>query len=511
MAGKVYINNDLIWADQSLDEPLSRSWNTPRDWVLPASAIKEGENILWVYLVKAPAQESTLGEIHLGTFSEVQPFFQTYLLEQRTLISIGFIINSTVAIFYFMVWLIYRKESAYLWLFTTLAFWVFYTYLFLAYETPFSSINVDRLITWVFSTYTIVGCFGLWRFAHRRFPKIEKGLIALFLIVSMVLVSVPTQYLTQVFSYIFIINMIIFLLLRITYPFIAYQVKQIEVSVMAIIHLIFIPVALHDAYQILSSNTEFWSPYVAPLTALVMGILLGLRLYRNNKVIEAFNLKLSEKINTVTEELKTSLNDQHQLALQNMRLQERINLSHDLHDGLGGSLVRSMVLVDNNQDIDKDQFMSILKLLRNDLRQVIDQGSSINTQSPQTPILWASSIRRRFVQIFDELDIYSEWIIPEQWNKPLMPLESLTLTRVAEESLTNIIKHSHADKVYVRLIAGHTEIVLEIEDNGIGFDTEKVQTGLHVGLHSMQVRINRLGGKFKVFSKYGQTIIRVSL
>lgn len=92
-----------------------------------------------------------------------------------------------------------------------------------------------------------------------------------------------------------------------------------------------------------------------------------------------------------------------------------------------------------------------------------------------------------------------------------MPLESLTLTRVAEESLTNIIKHSHADKVYVRLIAGHTEIVLEIEDNGIGFDTEKVQTGLHVGLHSMQVRINRLGGKFKVFSKYGQTIIRVSL
>jgi hypothetical protein len=48
-----------------------------------------------------------------------------------------------------------------------------------------------------------------------------------------------------------------------------------------------------------------------------------------------------------------------------MRLQECLNLSHELHDGLGGSLVRSMILVDKQDKIDK-QHVLILKLLRND-------------------------------------------------------------------------------------------------------------------------------------------------
>ena len=51
MAGQVFINNDLLWQDQSLVEPLSRSWNMPRYWNLPVSSLKQGENILWVRVI----------------------------------------------------------------------------------------------------------------------------------------------------------------------------------------------------------------------------------------------------------------------------------------------------------------------------------------------------------------------------------------------------------------------------------------------------------------------------
>ena len=51
MAGQVFINDDLLWQDQSLVEPLSRSWNMPRYWSLPSSILKQGENILWVRVV----------------------------------------------------------------------------------------------------------------------------------------------------------------------------------------------------------------------------------------------------------------------------------------------------------------------------------------------------------------------------------------------------------------------------------------------------------------------------
>ena len=43
------------------------------------------------------------------------------------------------------------------------------------------------------------------------------------------------------------------------------------------------------------------------------------------------------------------------------------------------------------------------------LREVIDSGSSIASEIPQTPILWGAPIRHRFSQIFNELGIQSVW------------------------------------------------------------------------------------------------------
>lgn len=511
MAAKIYLNNDLLWQDKSLNEPLSRSWNTPRYWNIPASSIKSGENTFWIYITNSGVQKASLGAVHIGTNVQVSPKYEEYLLKQRTLITIGFITNFTIGIFYFMVWLIYRKDISYLWISINTTLWLTYSGLFLINKTPISSTSFDQLLAWLFSTYTIVSCFSIWRFANRKFPLLEKFLLFLFIGISLVILFVPQQYLVNTLSFIFIINMIIFILQNITYPFIAYKTKQIEVYCLAFIRLCCIPLALHDAYQIITHQNEFWSPYITPINTLFLGIILGLKIYRSNNVIEGFNKTLTDKINAVTQELRTSLNAQHQLALANTRLQERMNLAHDLHDGLGGSLVRAIALVDRNDHLDKQNFLSILKLLRNDLRQVIDSGSSIGTKLPQTPILWASSIRRRFVQIFEELDIKSVWQLPSEWIHKPTPLECLTLTRVAEEALTNIIKHSHADCVQVRLIQDQKQLILEIEDNGVGFNPDTVQEGLHVGLQSMQVRINRIGGQFEILSDIGETIIRVKL
>ena len=512
MAGKVYLNQDLLWQDQSLVEPISRSWNTPRVFNLLASSVHtDQDNVLWVYLVNSPTQPASLGAVHIGTYQSIAPYFNEYHLEQRTLIIIAVIMNVTIGIFYFMVWLIYRKENAYLWISATVVLWLLYSVLFLAQNPPFDSNTFDRLITSVFSAYTIISCIALWRFAKRHFPRIEKILWFLFIVINLTLIFVPSQILATTLTLIFIINMVIFLALNLSFPYIAYKNKQIEVYVMAALHLIFIPVALHDAYQILTHQTQFWSPYISPLSALTLGVLLGMRLYRSKLLIEGFNKTLTEKINTVTQELSTSLNAQHQLALENTRLQERINLSHDLHDGLGGSLVRSIELVSKNNTLGQDNFLSILKLLRSDLRQIIDYGSSLGTKIPASPIMWAAPIRHRYVQIFEELDIRSEWVLSNVWKKTPTNLECLTLTRIAEEALTNIIKHSHAHSVKVSLIETQQQRILEIMDDGVGFDPAHVQEGIHVGMQSMKIRTDRIGGTFEIESETGCTLIRITL
>ena len=117
-----------------------------------------------------------------------------------------------------------------------------------------------------------------------------------------------------------------------------------------------------------------------------------------------------------------------------------------------------------------------------------------------------------FIQLFEEIDIRSHWNFEQTWKNTPIPLQCLTLTRVLEEALTNIVKHSQASEVNISLTeTENNELMMCILDNGIGFNPKTVEAGLHVGLQSMQARIHRLGGEFKIDSQPGKTSIQVLL
>ena len=97
------------------------------------------------------------------------------------------------------------------------------------------------------------------------------------------------------------------------------------------------------------------------------------------------------------------------------------------------------------------QFLSMLNLLRNDLRQTIDSGASADMKPPATPREWIAPLRHRYTQLFDELGIEVRWDVPASWVVPPSALQCLALTRLIEEGLTNVIKHSRAGRVAVRL------------------------------------------------------------
>ncbi|CAB1214154.1 sensor histidine kinase [Acinetobacter bouvetii] len=512
-SGRVYINDELLWSDLSVQEPASRSQYMPRQWNIAASSLKEGQNILWVQVFGSITQKSGLGYLELGNYQNVYPIYKKWLLEKRTLIEFNAMISFVVGIFYFLAWLSNRKEKSFLWFAITNLCWILYSSCFLLTDPlPFTTTVLDRIQNIIFCFYTLVGCLAVWSFVHRSFPKLEKALWLFFSIALLCLSLAPLSHLNTVIQIFFGIAMVIFLAKCISFLFLAYQSKQPESYLMAAVYLLFIPIALHDAHFVISMEGHPLSPYTGPFTTLSLGAILGVRLARNARQIERFNKTLSEKVSRAKAELTESLDNQHQLALENARLQERIHLSHDLHDGLGGSIVRSILLLEQNDKIEKPQVMSILKLLRNDLRQVIDSGSSISAPVPHSPIDWVAPIRYRFVRLFEEMEIQSTWSFGQQWQTVPSSKQCLTLTRVVEEALTNILKHSQANKVSLQLNESEDKtLILQIQDNGIGFEPATVYTGLHVGLHSMQARISRMSGQFKIDSKPGQTIIQVIL
>jgi len=86
------------------------------------------------------------------------------------------------------------------------------------------------------------------------------------------------------------------------------------------------------------------------------------------------------------------------------------------------------------------------------------------------------------------------------------------LYRVAQEALNNALKHAHANRVAVCLHQDKKTVILEIADDGIGFDPIAAQKRGRFGLRGMKERATRLGGKLTVQSRPGKgTKVRVEV
>jgi signal transduction histidine kinase len=95
-------------------------------------------------------------------------------------------------------------------------------------------------------------------------------------------------------------------------------------------------------------------------------------------------------------------------------------------------------------------------------------------------------------------------------------LVETTCFRVAQEALTNVLRHARAKRVSVRILHKESALNLYIEDDGIGFDIEQARQkaigGSSLGLLSMHERVILAGGRLDVTSTPGRgTAIHVCL
>jgi signal transduction histidine kinase len=100
----------------------------------------------------------------------------------------------------------------------------------------------------------------------------------------------------------------------------------------------------------------------------------------------------------------------------------------------------------------------------------------------------------------------------ELCEEPDLPFKiKQDLYRIAQEALHNSVKHAHANKLDLRMHRTAEELMLEVCDDGVGFDPTGSFPG-HLGLHSMRERVTRLGGILQIESVPGRgTCIRAQL
>lgn len=116
------------------------------------------------------------------------------------------------------------------------------------------------------------------------------------------------------------------------------------------------------------------------------------------------------------------------------------------------------------------------------------------------------ALRNLFAEIREQSGVEISFFsvnIPERLGKD----REIAVYRIIQESLNNALKYARTRKIFVNLIGKDRMLSVSIEDDGIGFDPEKIMKsrpmGKHLGLSIMRERAVQLGGEFGVESREG--------
>ncbi|MGN0854149.1 MAG: ATP-binding protein [Kiritimatiellia bacterium] len=192
--------------------------------------------------------------------------------------------------------------------------------------------------------------------------------------------------------------------------------------------------------------------------------------------------------------------------------QERLRLSHDLHDGcqqlLAGCMFRltaAQTLLGRGNIVKAEQQLAGL------------QSSLTHAQEELRAALWTMKEEAEGPAAMAALFRYAAARLP-QWEgkvtfeslgeeEPLDRRYAGALLMILQEAVGNALRHGRAEHVYVKTFFGRGGFAVIIKDDGCGFDMSQPpadRTGVHLGLESMRTRAEKIGGRFHVRSVPGR-------
>ena len=212
MAGMVFVNDELLWRDVSLVEPLSRSWNMPRWWTLPEAALHAGGNTIWVRVHGMARDSSGIGAVRLDKASAVAAESDRRYWRQRTAFVFSAGLSVAVGLLIGVVWCLRRSERAFgRYAFMSLAWAAYMTTLLITSPWPLpDSASISRLNMATYAAYVLGFCLFTWSFGEQYFPRLTRVLIGSVVLAEGALLITPTAVLAPVLALIWILFSIVF-------------------------------------------------------------------------------------------------------------------------------------------------------------------------------------------------------------------------------------------------------------------------------------------------------------
>jgi two-component system, NarL family, sensor kinase len=207
--------------------------------------------------------------------------------------------------------------------------------------------------------------------------------------------------------------------------------------------------------------------------------------------------------------------------------QERARLSRELHDGISQMLVSAKLLLESalarfergeaRVTAAEASLSTGLTRLSDTLREVRRISHALRPAMLDDLGL-AAALEQLTRELADESSMEIGFTLEGEGDAPMRasaraaPLPdavNTALFRIAQEALTNIVKHAHARRAALTLDIEHDGVTLAIADNGRGFDVALAQADPRagMGLRNMRERLEPLGGQLSISSKPGHTVL----
>jgi len=274
------------------------------------------------------------------------------------------------------------------------------------------------------------------------------------------------------------------------------------------------PTPLFPSNQLNADVFLHWMGFPIQVLRAAMAAIAAIFIIRS---MRAFEVENSQRIQTLQGAQQAERHKlealRAELFQRTVRAQEaeRQRIARELHDGIGQNLTALGLglhgLIDT---MEKDtpraahQARQLQELATDGLDELRHMVTGLHP--PQLDDLGLVSAIRSLGREVNELSGLSVNVVNEMQGRSLPPEMRVVLFRIAQEALTNVVRHAFASEANVRLSCVGDQIQLEVRDNGQGFNEQIINTDLRhpkLGLLGMVERAALIGGTCHVHSKPG--------
>jgi signal transduction histidine kinase len=241
--------------------------------------------------------------------------------------------------------------------------------------------------------------------------------------------------------------------------------------------------------QVLFHEPSMWQKYKWYLLAGLLAVLFE-SLFLGRLALEARRRRKSE---AMLKDLSARLMDAQE--------KERRRIARELHDDLNQRLV---LLVSHLEDLETAGRPSQLATIAEEAREISLGVNRLSHQlhSSALDILGLEPALRGLARDISRVHGLPVHFSSEEDLHDISPDVKLCLFRVAQEALSNVVKHSGASHAEVHLVGanGRKSITMTVTDDGKGFDPDKVETD-SLGIISMRERLRLVGGELRILPR----------